>query len=83
MVKVKIGRCLKQYGSKPYYVIPMDYSVKVKRMCENFYTLNDLKKYYGITKVTKLDSIGKAVNGKGKVITWTEYSAEIDDKYII
>jgi len=81
-IPVRIERCLHESGWKPYHITAYPY--QVRGADKSFSTLSDLKEYYQIKKVSKIqnNTRGWAINSRGNKIVWTEYNAEISKIYI-
>ena len=79
---ITIGGCLHENGRISLIPYPKDRRLKIKKQGERFYTLTDLKKYYGIKKTTKTGEKEWAISPRGKRYEWDVLEAEISTEYI-
>lgn len=80
---IKIRGCLYPNGSRRFIPEAKDNRLKIRMQGERFYTITDLKKYYGIKKTTKTGEKEWAISPKGKKYEWDVLEAEISISYVI
>jgi len=79
---VRIGGCLHENGRIGLIPYPKDRRLKIKKQGERFYTITELKKYYGIKKTTKTGEKEWAISPRGKRYEWDILEAEISMEYV-
>ena len=79
---IKIGGCLHENGRISLIPYPKDRRLKIRKQGERFYTITDLKKYYGIKKTTKTGEKEWAISPRGKRYEWDVLEAEISMEYV-
>ena len=79
---IRIGGCLCENGKIRLIPYPKDPRLKIRKQGEKFYTITDLKKYYGIKKTTKTGEQEWAISPRGKKHEWDVLEAEISIEYI-
>ena len=62
---------------------PKDHRFKIRKQGEIFYTITDLKKYYGIKKTTKTGEKEWAISQRGKRYEWDVLETEISMEYVV
>jgi uncharacterized protein YaiI (UPF0178 family) len=79
---ITIRGCLHENGRISLIAYPKDHRLKIRKQGERFYTITDLKKYYGIKKTTKTGEKQWAISPRGKRYEWNVLEAEISMEYI-
>ena len=79
---IRIGGCLHENGRISLILYPKDRRLKIRKQGERFYTITDLKKYYGIKKTTKTGEKEWAISPRGKRYEWDVLEAEISMEYV-
>ena len=79
---ITIGGCLHESGRISLIPHPKDRRLKIKKQGERFYTITDLKKYYGIKKTIKTGEKEWAISTRGKRREWDVLEAEISIEYV-
>ena len=74
--------CLHENGRISLIPYPKDRRLKIRKQGEKFYTITDLKKYYGIKKTTKTGEKEWAISPRGKRYEWNVLEAEISMEYV-
>ena len=79
---ITIGGCLHENGRISLIPYPKDRRLKIRKQGERFYTISDLKKYYGIKRTTKTGEKEWAISPRGKRYEWDVLEAEISMEYV-
>ena len=79
---ITIGGCLHENGRISLIPYPKDRRLKIRKQGERFYTITDLKTYYGIKKTTKTGEKEWAISPRGKRYEWDVLEAEISMGYV-
>lgn len=79
---IRIGGCLHENGRISLIPYPKDCRLKIRKQGERFYTITDLKKYYGIKKTAKTGEKEWAISPRGKRYEWDVLEAEISMEYV-
>ena len=79
---IRIGGCLHETGRISLIPYPKDRRLKIRKQGERFFTITDLKKYYGIKKTTKTGEKEWAISPRGKRYEWDVLEAEISMDYV-
>jgi len=79
---ITIGGCLHENGRISLIPYPKDRRLKIRKQGERFYTITDLKTYYGIKKTTKTGEKEWAISSRGKRYEWDVLEAEISMEYV-
>ena len=79
---IRIGGCLHENGRISLIPYPKDRRLKIRKQGERFFTITDLKKYYGINKTTKTGEKEWAISPRGKRYEWDVLEAEISMEYV-
>jgi len=82
-ILIKIGGCLYENGRIRYIPKAKDRRLRIKKQGERFYTITDLKNYYGIKKTTKTGEKEWAISPRGKRYEWDVLEAEISMDYVV
>jgi len=77
-----IGGCLHENGRISLIPYPKDRRLKIIKQGERFDTITEMKKYYGIKKITKTGEKEWAISPRGKRYEWDVLEAIISMKYI-
>ena len=80
---ITIGGCLHENGRISLIPYPKDRRLKIKKQGERFYTITDLKTYYGIKKTVKTGEKEWAISQRGKRYEWDVLEAEISMEYVV
>ena len=80
---INISGCLGANGKIYRIAYPKDSRLKIKRQWEKFFTISDLKNYYGIKKSTKTNYKEWAISQRGKRYEWDILEAEISIEYVV
>jgi hypothetical protein len=80
---ISIGGCLHENGRISLIPYPKDHRLKIRKQGERFYTITDLKNYYGIKKTTKTGEKEWAISPRGKRHEWDVLEAEISMDYVV
>jgi hypothetical protein len=80
---IRIGGCLHENGRISLIPYPKDRRLRIRKQGERFYTITDLKKYYGIKKTTKIGEKEWAISPRGKRYEWDVLEAEISMEYVV
>lgn len=79
---IRIGGCLHERGRISLIPYPKDGRLKIRKQGERFFTITDLKNYYGIKKTTKTGEKEWAISPRGKRYEWDVLEAEISMEYV-
>jgi hypothetical protein len=79
---ISIGGCLHENGRISLIPYPKDRRLKIRKQGERFYTITDLKNYYGIKKTNKTGEKEWAISPRGKRYEWDVLEAEISMEYV-
>jgi len=79
---IRIDGCLHENGRISLIPYPKDRRLKIRKQGERFFTITDLKKYYGIKKTTKTWEKEWAISPRGKRYEWDVLEAEISMEYV-
>lgn len=79
---IRIGGCLHESGRISLIPYPKYRRLKIRKQGERFYTITDLKKYYGIKKTIKTGEKECAISPRGKRYEWDVLEAEISMEYV-
>ena len=80
---ISIGGCLHENGRISLIPYPKDRRLKIRKQGERFFTITDLKNYYGIKKTVKTGEKEWARSPRGKRHEWYVLEAEISMDYVV
>lgn len=80
-IKVEVTKMFYVNGYPSYICRSNEYNIK--RGGYRFATMDDLKKYYGIKKLSRTDRKESTISAKGKKMEWLVYEVDISSDYII
>jgi len=82
-ILIRIGGCLYENGRIRYVPEAKDRRLRIKKQGERFYTIKELKDYYGIKITNKTGEIEWAISPRCKRYEWDVLEAEISMEYVV